>query len=231
MKLKMTIASAVAAAALAGCFTLKETPYPETQLTKLPEGKEMAVQLKGFAAHVAEYVSVYGYGPAYPDDHPYGRGGWGPGPCRPVPSVAYVPQMRESDVFMQRAKTLAESAGFVTMAQQPDYIVDVAFDGPVITDSERGVSAMWMLLSLLSADYSVQTWAAKLKIYDNKTGKLVFHHDYSQRYEVTIWGPLPILSPGGSSKNTYNAMQSWCLTALTDRVMADAAAFLVSKSR
>ena len=59
----------------------------------------------------------------------------------------------------------------------------------------------------------------------------MFHHDYSQRYEVAVWGPLPILSPAGSSKNTFNAMQSWCLTALTDRVMADTAAFLAPKAK
>jgi hypothetical protein len=106
--------------------------------------------------------------------------------------------------------------------------VDVTFNGPFVTDSEKGVKALWLLLSIFSADYSVETWTAKIKIYDIKTGKMVFHRDYSQRYEVAVWGPLPILSPAGSSKNTANAMQSWCLTALTDRVMADATAFLSS---
>ena len=81
-------------------------------------------------------------------------------------------------------------------------------------------------MSILSADYSVQTWTAKVKGYDNKTGKLVFHRDYSQRYEVAVWGPLPLLSPAGASKNTAKAMQSWCLTALTDRTTADVTAFL-----
>ena len=114
-------------------------------------------------------------------------------------------------------------------ASQPDYLVEVGFGGPFVTDSERCVKALWLLLSVLSADYSVQTWTAKLKIYDNKTGKMVFHHDYSQRYEVTVWGPIPILSPAGSSKNTANAMQSWCLTALTDRAVADATAFLAGR--
>lgn len=230
MKLKMMIAPAVAAA-LAGCFTLKETPYPETQLSKLPDGKEMSVQLRGFKALVTEYMSVYGYDTVWVEDHPYGRYGWAPGHYLTIPSAAYVPHVSESDVFMQRAKTLAESSGFVTMAQQPDYIVETVFGGPFVTDGERGIAALWQILSLLSADYGAQTWTAKLKIYDNKTGKLVFSHDYSQRYEVTVWGPLPIFSPSCSSKNTCAAMQSWCLTALTDRVMADVAAFLVPKAK
>lgn len=228
--MKKTI-PALLAAVLSGCFTLKETQYPETAMTALPEGKELSVQLKGFKAVVTEYVPVYGYDTVWVEGYPRGRYGWVPGHYRTVTSSTYIPQVSEIETFAQRAKTLAESAGFTTMAPQPDYIVETAFGGPHVTDSERGVAALWMLLSALSADYSVQTWTATLKIYDNKTGKLVFHHDYSQRYEVTVWGPLPILSPAGSSKNTFNAIQSWCLTALTDRVMADAAAFLAPKAK
>ena len=215
----------------AGCFTLKETPYPETVVASLPEGKELSVQLKGFKAMVTEYIPIYGYDTIWVEGRPRGRYGWVPGHYRTVTSSTYIPQTSESDVFAQRARTLAESAGLTTMATQPDYIVETTFGGPYVSDDERGVEALWMLLSVLSADYSVQTWTAQLKIYDNKTGKLLFHHDYSQRYEVTIWGPLPILSPTGSSKNTFNAMQSWCLTALTDRVMADTVTFLAPKAK
>ena len=227
--MKRTAIAAVAAATLTGCFTLKETPYPSTQMSALPDGKSVSVQLKGFKAFVTEYMPVYGYDTVWVEGHPYGRYGWAPGHYRTVPSSAYVPYVSDSDAFMQRAKTLAESAGFVTMAQQPDYVVEVAFGGPYVTDSERCVSAMWTLLSILSADYGVQTWTAGLKIYDNRTGKLVFSHDYSQRYEVTVWGPLPILSPSCSSKGTFGAMQSWCLNALTDRAMADVASFLANR--
>ena len=225
------VAFALAATLLAGCFTLKETPYPQTSMSSLAEGKEMSVRLKGFRAFVTEYVSEYGYDTVWIDGHPRGPHDWAPGHYRTVASSTYVPQMSESEVFLQRARTLAESAGFTTMAQQPDYIVETTFGGPFVTDSERSVEALWTILSLLSGDYSVQTWTANLKIYDNNTGKLVFHHDYSQRYEVTVWGPLPILSPAGSSKSTFNAIQSWCLTALTDQVMADVAAFLVPKAK
>ena len=227
--MKKIIVPAIAAAILSGCFTFSETPYPETVVASLPEGKEISIQLRGLKAMVTEYMSVYGYDTVWVEGHPRGRYGWAPGHYRTVSSSAYIPQVSESDVFAQRARTIAESSGFTTMAQKPDYIVETTFGGPFVSDSERGVSAAWMLLSVLSADYGVQTWTAKLKIYDNKTGKLVFHHDYSQRYEVVVWGPLPILSPAGSTKNTVNAMQSWCLTALTDRVMADTASFLVSK--
>lgn len=228
--MKKTIIPILATLA-AGCFTLKETPYPETAVTALPEGKELSVQLKGFRAFVTEYVPIYSYDTIWVDSYPRGRYGWAGGHYRTMTSSTYIPQTSESGMFAQRAKTLAESAGFTTMAPQPDYVLETTFGGPFVTDGERGVEALWMLLSVFSADYSVQTWTAQTKIYDNKTGKLVFHHEYSQRYEVTVWGPLPLLSPAGSSKNTFNAIQSWCLTALTDRVMADAAAFLVQKAK
>ena len=218
-------------ATLAGCFTFNETPYPETALTSLAEGKELAIQLQGFMAVVTEYVPVYGYDTYWVDGGPRGPYGWSHGYYRTATSTTYVPQQRESDVFAQRAATLAESAGFTTKAAKPDYIVAVNFGGPTVTDGERGMEALWAICTLLTADYSVQTWTAQLKIYDNATGKLVFHHEYAQRYEVTVWGPLPLLSPVGASKNTFSAMQSWCLTALTDRVMADAAAFLSPKAK
>lgn len=220
-----------AAALLAGCFTVKETEFPASSMTALPKGREVSIKLQGFAASVTDYMSVHSYDTVWVHGRPRGRYHWAPGHYATMTSTTYVPQVRQTDFFLDRARTCAEEAGFVTQAQQPDYLVDVAFNGPFVTDSERGVQALWLVLSILSADYSVQTWTAKIKIYDNKTGKMVFHHDYSQRYEVAVWGPLPILSPAGSSKNTYNAMQSWCLTALTDRAMADATAFLASEKR
>ena len=95
-----------------------------------------------------------------------------------------------------------------------------------MTDEDETVQALWVLLSALSANYSAQTWSAKLKIYEVATNKLVFSHDYSQKYSAAVWGPLPILSPAGATATDYNTMQSWCLTALTDRALADATAYL-----
>ena len=220
------LVAAVAMAMLAGCFTVKETTFPQTTVASLPKGKDVTVKLQGFSATVMDYMAVYGYDTVWVGGHPRGRHGWTPGHYTTVASSTYIPQARTTDFFLDRATTSMETAGFTTKAQQPDYVMEVDFGGPFTTDSERGIKALWMILSILSADYSVQTWTAKLKIYDNKTGKIVFHHDYSQRYEVAVWGPLPILSPAGSSKITTGAMQSWCLTALTDRVVADASAFL-----
>ena len=106
--------------------------------------------------------------------------------------------------------------------------MDVTFEGPFITDDERTLEWVWMLCSVLSAEYSAQTWTAKLRIYDNKTGRVVFTRDYAQKYDNVVWSPLFFIGLAGYTRNTYNYMQSWCLTALTDRVVADATAFLAS---
>ena len=219
----------VSVVALSGCFTVKETAYPQTTVTALPENKSISVKVQGFAATVMDYAAIYGHETVWVSGRPRGHHGWTPGHYATMTSSTYVPQLRTTDFFLNRASTGMEMAGYVTKAQQPDYVVSVDFGGPFVSDSERGIEALWLILSIFTADYSVQTWTAKLKIYDNKTGKVVFHHDYSQRYEVAVWGPLPILSPAGSSKTAVNAMQSWCLTALTDRVTADATAFIASR--
>ncbi len=230
-QMKSVMACAALAAGLSGCFTLKETPYPQTAAISVPEGKNLSVQLRGFKALMTEYASLYGYDTVWVAGRPYGRHGWRPGYYQTVMSTTYVPQVMETDVFAMRAKTLAESSGFITMAERPDYIVETTFSGPFVGSDESSVRALWLVLSLFSADYMTQTWSAKLKIYDNSTGKLVFHRDYSQRYEVAVWGPIPFFSPAGSSKNTFNAIQSWCLTALTDKVMSEAAAFLAPRAK
>lgn len=229
MNMKM-IAPAAAAVALAGCFTLSETQYPETIVGAVPEGKSLSVKITGFKSVVTEYMQAYGYDTVWTPGHP-GRYGWGPGRYHTVLSTTYVPQMRESDAFAQRAKEIAEKSGFITMAEKPDYIVEASFGGPMVSNEDRNVRGLWLLLSILSADYASNTWTAKLKVYDNATGRLVFHHDYEQRYQVAVWGPLPLFSPAGSSKTDPSAIQGWCLAALTDRIMADVSSFLAPKAK
>ena len=230
MKMKKIIVVSLMTA-FAGCFTVKETEFPKTTSTALPRGREVSVELKGFEATFVDYAAIYGHDTVWVSGRPRGRYGWRPGYYSTVTSSTYIPQERSTDFFLERALTNIESAGFITKAKQPEYLVEVTFGGPFVSDSERGMEALWAILSIFTADYSVQTWTAKLKIYDNSTGKLVLHRDYSQRYEVTVWGPLPLLSPAGSSKNTQKAMQSWCLTALTDRSTADVTGFLAGKAK
>lgn len=226
--IKTLFTTGLMTAALAGCFTVHQTEYPQVQMTKSSE-PDMGVQLSGFEATVTSYVPVYGYQTVWyrePGCYHHGRfysGGYHP---TTTSTTTYVPQTNQTTVFVERAQDALEGSGFVVNAPNARYRVEVKFSGPVVTDEDETVQALWVLLSALSANYSAQTWSAKLKIYEVATNKLVFSHDYSQKYSAAVWGPLPILSPAGATATDYNTMQSWCLTALTDRALADATAYL-----
>ncbi len=210
----------------AGCFTLCETPYPEVEMSNAGEN-DVSVQVAGFDATVTSYLPVYGYETYY---H-YGRGRrwgyWGPST---VATQTFVPQTTATTAFRDRATEILETNGFAVKTAKPVYRVEVAFSGPFVTDADRGIQAAWTILSLISADYGVQKWTAKLKIYDIASGKLLMHHDYSERYQAVVWGPIPLFSPSGSDKTSFNTIQCWCLSALTDRAMADATAFLAGRA-
>lgn len=221
---------AIAAAALtacAGCFTMCETPYPGVEMSSVADG-DVHVQIAGFDATITSYLPVYGYETYYTYGHGRRGGYWGPAT---VATQTYVPQTSATTVFRDRATEILETNGFNVKTTNPVYRVEVAFSGPVITDADRGISALWTILSVLSADYGVQQWSAKLKIYDVASGRLLMHHDYIERYQAVVWGPIPLFSPGGSEKTSFNAIQSWCLSSLTDRTMADATAFLAGRAR
>ena len=215
---------AALAALLSGCFTLTETDYPQTVVNAAPAGLDIGVQLAGFEASVTSYTPVYGYSTVI-------GGGYG-GRHRYVPYTStvmtqtYVPQTSLTTAFLDRATELMEKGGYLLKTASPTFRVEVKFDGPFVTDGEYWATFAWNILSLLTADQGHQTWTAKLKVYEIATGRLMFYKDYSQPYSVTVWGPIPIFSPFASDKTNYSAMQSWCLTALTDQAVADATQFL-----
>lgn len=224
----MLLVAALTAAVTTGCFTVHQTEYPQVQMTKAAQA-EQGVQLSGFEASVTSYVPVYGYQTVWARDTGYyHHGRYYSGCYHPttVSTTTYVPQTSATTVFVERAQEALEGAGYIVNGPNAGHRVEVKFSGPVVTDEDNTVEILWVLLSALSADYSAQTWSAKLRIYETATNKLVFSHDYTQKYSAAVWGPLPILSPAGATATEYNTMQSWCLTALTDLTMADATAFL-----
>ena len=226
-----TFATAVCALA-AGCFTVHSTPYPESLMTPAGDGGEVRVALSGFEATVTTYLPVSGSttvwreGPGYYRHGRYHSGFYGP---ETYTTTTYVPQVSETPVFAERAVELLEDAGYTVAATNADYMVEVRFSGPEVNGGDRTASLLWVVCSLLSADYGAQTWTAKLRIRDGQTGKLLMHHEYSQKYSAAVWGPIPIFSPAFSDVTSSETMQSWCLSALTDRTMADASAFLASR--
>ncbi len=217
---------AFAAAFLAGCFTVSETEYPLVNQTALAKERSLPVQLAGFEASITSYVPVYGYETVLAP---------GPGPrhrrhlyATTIATETYIPQVNNTTAFLDRATDTLEKCGFTLQTTRPQYRIEVKFSGPFVSGSENAASLAWTLFTAFTTDYGVQTWTARMKIYDNVTGKVCLFRDYTQKYEAYVWGPLPIFSPAGSDKCSYNVMQSWCLTALTDRAMADATAFLAT---
>lgn len=239
---RMIITAAAPALMLVGCFTMHRTPQPATSMTRVPEGKDIKVTVSGFAANITEYVSVYGYDTVFVDDGWGGPGpGHGPGPG-PGPrgrhvmhggghyvtttSQALIPQARASEAFLCRARAHLEENGFLLRVSPTDYTVDVTFSGPFVTSDERALEWTWMLCSIFSAEYATQTWTAKLKIYDNKSGRIIFNRDYKQKFEDVVWSPIFFIGLAGYTENTFNFMQNWCLSSLTDQACADATLFL-----
>ena len=232
MKKVQLMFACACACALGGCFTWHETAPVQVQMSQAPKGGEIKVALSGFAATITEYIPVYGYQTYYVHDGPvwgrHGRRYWYGGHYETGTSETLIPKVEKTEVFLRRAQNQLEDSGFLLRATPADYNVDVTFGGPFITDDERSLEYVWMFCSVLSAEYAVQNWTAKLRIYDNKTGRVVFTRDYAQKYDNVVWSPLFFIGLAGYTRNTYNYMQSWCLTALTDRAMADATAFLSS---
>ena len=228
--MKKTI-MALSMLAFAGCFTIFESEYPAVEMASAGNA-DVKVQLSGFEAAVTTYEILYGYETSYRYHHYYGYrrnyGYWGPST---VMTETYVPQTRATSAYIDRATEILELNGFNPKTDKPEYRIEVKFGGPFVSDGDRAAEAAWTIFSLLTADYGVHTWTAKLKIYDVATGKLLMHYDYSERYSALVWGPIPLFSPAGSDKTSTNSMQNWCLTALTDRAMADATAFLSAKAK
>ena len=89
--------------------------------------------------------------------------------------------------------------------------------------------AAWMIGTLFFCDYEAVAWTAQLRVRDNHTGRLVLSHDYVQRYETKVFGLIPLFGIAACQESSFDYMQSWCLSALTDRAVADVTAFLSGK--
>lgn len=226
------IAAALSLVFLAGCFTVSESEYPTSPMSPIPtSATNCTLVVRGFEATVTEYMRVYNYDTVYVPGY-FGRRHYHPGGFQTVMRTTDIPQIKPTDVFFEQAKERFEAAGFNLNVNPADYIVEVKFSGPLRSeDSEDAKRVLLWLCTVFTADMDSDTWSAKLKIYDNHTGRLVFSQDYAQEYNVAMWSPIPLLGPLSYDKTDYGYAQSWCLTALTERVTADASAFLANLNR
>ena len=216
---------------LAGCWTFEQCEYPQTALSHVAEGRDVSVRLSGFETTVTTYDSAYSYTTVTePYHYRDGRGrhytSWGTSTYR---TETLVPRTVPTKVFLDRATESMEKAGFVTRSPSPRFGVEVKFDGPFSEDGDGASMFCWTLFTLFTADRGIKNWNAKLKIYDLSTGKLLLEHSYVERYQATVWGPVPFSAVMGTDATSPGKMKGWCLSALTDRAVADATAFLADK--
>ena len=217
--------------ALAGCWTFEQCEYPKTALTSAAEGSDVSVRLSGFEATVTTYDSAYSYTTVsepypYRDRHGRYHHAWGTSTYR---TETLIPHTSPTRVFLDRATESMEKAGFVTRSPNPRFGVEVKFDGPFSEDGDNASMVCWTLFTLFTAERGIQNWGARLKIYDLATGKLLMEHSYAERYQATVWGPVPFTAIMGTDATSPGKMKGWCLSALTDRAIADATAFLAGR--
>ena len=210
----------------AGCWTFDESAYPETAVTAAAEGaRHLSLQVAGFESTMTEYETVNGFETVYVPGY-YGRHHFRPGYYETVPTTAVVARQRATDRYLAVAKDEFETAGFTLAAANPQYIVEGTFEGPFTVSGDGTAAALWPLCTAFFCDYASQNWSAKLRIREAAGGRLVFHHEYVQRYETKVFALVPLFGPAGCEETGYSRMKGWCLSALTDRMVADAAAFL-----
>ena len=228
-----SFAYSVISLCLSGCWTVREAAHPAVEISALPSGKDVRVQLAGFDATVTTcdtaygYTTVTGFAPGYYDRHGRYRGG-GIGTTT-YQTTEFIPHTEATSVYRDRATDAFERAGCVLQTKDPRYRVEVRFEGPFIESGDVWAAAGWMICTIFTADYGAADWSAKLKIHDMKTGKMVHEKGFTERDEAVVWGPIPIFSPACSSRNSASVMNDICLTALTDRAVAEAVSFLSAR--
>lgn len=231
--MKLRILSACSALALGGCLTVSQTPYPAVEVTQA-KASAPTVALSGFEATVTRYVPIYGYATVW-NSTPghYHRGHYHGGYAYPetVSTTTYVPQTQMTSAYVEKAQDLMEKAGFLVSVTNAARSVDVRFSGPIVTDGDELAEFASMLFTAFLADYSRAKWTARLKVADTATGRVLLHRDYVQEYSAWAVGLIPLFSPLSADAVQSDYIQNWCLSALTDRAMADATAFLSGQAK
>lgn len=217
---------------LAGCWTVRETDHAGMAVTALPPGKDVRVQVAGFDTTVTTYETAYGYGTVSSFGGPcYGRcgryyDGYG---TTTYQTTAFIPHTEATSAYRDRATDALERAGCIVQTKDPQYRVEVRFEGPFAESGDGWATAGWMVCTIFTAEFNAQGWSAKLKIHDMRTGKMIYEKDFAERDEAVVWGPIPIFSPACSSRTSADVMKGICLAALTDRAIAEAVGFLSTK--
>ncbi|MCR5413669.1 MAG: hypothetical protein K6F50_02940 [Kiritimatiellae bacterium] len=219
----------VCAFALAGCFTVSESEYPAFETVPAGEASP-AIALSGFEVEVTSYVPVYGTSTVWVSEPGWydRRGRYCAGWTHPetVSSTSYIPRTEISSEYAERAQCAFEEAGWTVGGSSAPVVVDVKFSGPDTTDAARTKEVALMLATLLTVDSTETTWSARLRISDAASGKALLVRNYEQGYSSVAFGFVPLFGPLACEASDFGHVRDWCLSALTDRAVADASRFL-----
>lgn len=210
------------AVALAGCWTVSETAYPEVTVASVPQGRRIAVRLSDFRTGVNVYAPVEGHASMNPEEAEETR--------QPTNAV-HALQRTATGCIVSRVVAELKRKGYAIDHMNPDYTIEVKFRGPEFYEYDLLRQLGYMVCTLLTAEKNEVTWSATLTVYDKAGKKSLFTKEYVQNYQVTIWGPIPIASPACNVKGTERAASSWALTALSDAALADATAFIADSRK
>lgn len=207
---------------LSGCYTISETEYPEVKVTPVPAGKTIAVKLFSFRTGVYNYVSVKGHETMNGTPEKTESDG-----SKHIDTTRGL-ESSASGKIVVRAMDELKRLGWTIDKKNPQYVIHVDFDGPVLPENDLLGQFGWMFCTLFTAEKNEVTWTAKLRVLDGKDmTKVLFTKDYVQNYSTTVWGPIPVASPACHPMVTEHAGSSWAITALADVALADATAFIV----
>ena len=225
----MALMAAVSAAVLAGCFTVYESDYPEVVMSKVAGDKKVAVE--GFLTTVVTYTPIYTTETAFVDRGPYYYGRrhrhYYHGPTMATTTTeTLIPNVQTTDAYLKRVQSRLEEAGCILRAAPATYIVSGEFGGPYDPDGAHWRRAAIDLGTALFAMYDTASYTLSVKVYEQATGKPVFAQNYEQTYSATGFSPLWLFGLAAYDNITTSFQHSWCLSALTDRAMADVSAFL-----
>ena len=209
---------------LSGCWTVSETEYPDVEVARLPAGKTASVSFSGFEVELQKYVPIEGH-----EEMKTNKDDRVDGPCvkdNSATNVFYATRNTASRKLIDRASVGMERKGFDIKTMNPDYVIDMKYEGPFDRDYD---AFKWLGLSIctiFTADKNMETWTGRLRVFDRASKKMVFEKSYTNEYAVAVWGPIPVASPACHPKITCTACSSAALTAMTDEAIADASKFL-----
>jgi len=215
----------VASTLLSGCWTVSETEFPTVSV---PEGKGVRVRLTNFRTGVYDYCPVEGHESMSTnevDELLIGQD------RATQTDVSWMMQYSASGRLVSRTVAELKRKGYEINRKNPQYVIEVKFSGPRFPDHDVARQLGYALCTLFTAENMVVIWTAELKVRDGATNKVLFEKSFEQTYDVVIWGPIPIASPACSTKVSYDGANSWALTALNDRVIAEATAFIAGRAK